>query len=316
MSILRYTKDVLMFGVIILALFFVISGLTHRSVPETVVTETQEATSTPNQFNRLIYFSNLELDARAAYVFDLKTNTEIFARNIDVPLPIASLTKLMTALVALENAPDNNTIVTVTPESLEQDGNSGLALYEQWNLGALLDVVLVSSSNDGAYAIASAITPFIGTSTENTFIDVMNMRAKQLGMNDTSFITTTGLDINNETEPSAYSSARDITNLFGYILRNYPEILEPTRLEAITRTSISNRQHHVLNTNPFVSDIPLLIGSKTGFTDNAGGNLIIAFDAGLGHPVIVAVLGSTPEGRFTDVEELVKAIMQYTAYDA
>ena len=139
-------------------------------------------------------------------------------------------------------------------------------------------------------------------------------RGRALGLSSTSFNNPTGLDLNGETEPSAMSSARDVTKLFAYMLKHHPELLEATRLEAISRSSQDRRTYAIENTNQIVDDIPLLIASKTGFTDTAGGNLVIAFDAGLGHPIIITVLGSSPEGRFSDAQQLIEATLRYTTY--
>jgi len=298
-------------------MFFIIYGFTEREVvvqkPE--VQEQKQATTTHTE--RLKYFKDLELEAKAAYVFDLQTNKEVYARNIDTQLPIASLTKLMTALVALEDIKENQTPVTIVPEALLQDGENGFSLYEQWDLYDLLDVTLVTSSNDGAYAIAASIMPFLtAEDSKNAFVTAMNDKAQQLGLTQTSFLTPTGLDLLGETKPSAFSSARDITTLFAYMLTRHPTLLEPTRETTITRTSLNNRSYKVYNTNQLTDDIPLLIGSKTGFTETAGGNLVVAFDAGLAHPVIIVVLGSTPEGRFNDIKTLIDATLQYASHDA
>ena len=97
--------------------------------------------------------------------------------------------------------------------------------------------------------------------------------------------------------------------LFEYALKNYPEVLEATRYKNLHFAS-TEKIYSVENTNVIVDQIPNLIASKTGYTDLAGGNLIIAFDAGLGRPIIITVLGSTEEGRFADVLKLVEATKQ------
>jgi len=317
MKFLSHIKTFLGITVVSLAMFFIITGITEKVTPPTLsATESKEKESTIDQ-SPISYFKNLDLEAKAAHVFDLKTQSDIFTLNVESSLPIASLAKLMTALVALEKAPSDSTLVTIGPDALLQDGDSGFSINEQWNLETLLDVTLVSSSNDGAYAIAASIMPFLNTQqSEKAFVDAMNERARELGLSHTSFLTPTGLDINNDTEPSAYSSARDITQLFAYILKLYPEILEATRSKTITRTSLNSKIYNVQNTNSLIPEIPLLIGSKTGFTDSAGGNLIIAFDAGLAHPIIITVLGSSPEGRFTDMKTLIDATLKYTTHDS
>ena len=95
-----------------------------------------------------------------------------------------------------------------------------------------------------------------------------------------------------------------------YILKNNAEILLPTTKVAGRAYSSSGDFHDYENTNEVIYAIPNLLGSKTGFTDLAGGNLTIAFDAGLNRPIIVTVLGSTREERFSDVVGLVNAVRE------
>ena len=104
----------------------------------------------------------------------------------------------------------------------------------------------------------------------------------------------------------AYGSAKDVATLFEYIIHVEPNLFSATTMES-ARISSFDASHAATNTNVIAARIPGLIASKTGFTDLAGGNLAIAFEAGPLHPVIVIVFGSTEEGRFADVETLVHA---------
>ncbi len=140
----------------------------------------------------------------------------------------------------------------------------------------------------------------------------MNTEAVTLQLNRTHFANPTGLDLSNS-ESGAYGSAKDIASLMAYILKTRPEILQATTEPMIEPSSAQAVSHRAKNTNPITRDIPGLIASKTGFTDTALGNLAIAFDRGLNQPVIVVVLGSNPDDRFTDVLNLVKQTMTYFA---
>ncbi|MES2214373.1 MAG: hypothetical protein V4465_03250, partial [Patescibacteria group bacterium] len=91
------------------------------------------------------------------------------------------------------------------------------------------------------------------------------------------------------------------------ILRTHPELLDATRNEIVRTTSLDNQIHTAHNTDTIVANIPGIKASKTGFTDLAGGNLVVAFDPELGRPIIISVLGSTAEERFSDVQRLVDA---------
>jgi D-alanyl-D-alanine carboxypeptidase len=93
-----------------------------------------------------------------------------------------------------------------------------------------------------------------------------------------------------------------------YILLNHPEILTPTVTEYTRLYNQSGDFHEAYNTNDILTDIPNLLGSKTGYTDLAGGNLTIAFDAGYNRPIIVTVLGSSRNERFSDIKKLVAAV--------
>ncbi len=271
-------------------------------------------------------FSALDLQAKAAYVYDLKEGKVLYAKNENAPLPLASLTKIMTAMVATELLPNTSTI-TIHADDLKQDGDNGLFLWEKWNFRDLLDFTMTVSSNDGAHAIASAagalstlpINPIeSGTTTnssdtsipEQQFIAEMNKKANNLGLIDMSFTNETGLDTSTTTN-GGYGSAKEITQLFSDLITQNPQLLEATTHKNLTLTSQSQITHTIKNTDTAVNIIPSLIASKTGYTDLAGGNLIIAYDAGVDHPIIVCVLGSSIDGRFTDVKKLTDASLTY-----
>lgn len=245
-------------------------------------------------------FSGTSIQAEAAFVWDVQTQKVLYQKNPDEQLPLASITKLMTALVAHELI-KNDKSVTIDELSLKQSGNSGFLEGESFSLKNLLDLTLMSSSNDGAFAIAAAAGAILDPNNAPTsFVDAMNIRAKEIGLKQTFFRNPTGLDIS-VNEGGAYGSARDVTFLMEYILSHYPEILESTQIDEASIRSQGGAVHTIENTNPTINQIEGLIGSKTGYTDLAGGNLTIAYDAALNRPIIVVVLGSTRSGRFTDV---------------
>jgi len=256
-------------------------------------------------------FQSLELTARAAYVFDTRTNQVLYKKNAELQFPLASLAKVMSVLIAQDIAP--NSIVTITSSALAAEGDSGLLRDERWNISDLINFTLITSSNDGARALASvgSIGESLESQTDRSFIDLMNERARTLGMTQTFFLNPTGLDEGKEVS-GAYGSAKDTATLFEYILRTHPEIFSGAVSERSEIASLD--AHHIAtNTNSIAARIPGLIASKTGFTDLAGGNLAIAFEAGPLHPIIVVVLGSTEKGRFADVEALVHAAIDTVA---
>ncbi len=238
------------------ALFFV---LFYFKVPKLEISDLKVSAekNLENPFNDFI------LEARAAMVFDLAKNEPIYEFNSHSQLPLASLTKIMTVLVAEE--------------------------IKTKDISKLVEEALVQSSNQAAGALASM---------NGDFIDLMNRKAKEIGMNQTYFLNETGLDISVKLS-GAYGSAYDIVRLVAYALKTNPDFFSAT---------VSDFN---LNTNPYASTTTMLIGSKTGLTDLAGGNLAIIFDAGFNHPVVSVVLGSTETGRFTDTQKLIEATYKF-----
>jgi D-alanyl-D-alanine carboxypeptidase (penicillin-binding protein 5/6) len=258
-------------------------------------------------------FDNVNILAKAAVVFDLQNNTVIYNKNDTTQLPLASITKLLTALTALSLLPAN-TQITIRKDFLVDDENSGLAAGESWSLKNLLDFSLVVSSNGGARSIASVVGATLDQTQDFSlgradFIKQMNLEAQKLGLSQSYFLNESGLD-ESSTQSGGYGSAIDVTKLMQYILANKPDILEPTKYASLSVTSLSTT-HVAKNTDILADTIPGLLASKTGYTDLAGGNLVVAFDASIGHPFIAVVLGSTESGRFSDMQTLVNATMKY-----
>ncbi|KND48960.1 MAG: D-alanyl-D-alanine carboxypeptidase (penicillin-binding protein 5/6) [Parcubacteria bacterium C7867-005] len=290
-------------GVLLVALILISTIMSNKVM--------RDGTSVPSEVV-INPFDSVEINAKAAYVFDIRENKIIYSKNESERLPLASLTKVMSALVAISIAPEES-VITITNKAIRTDGDSGLRVGERWSLKDLLDFSLTSSSNDGTKAVALALGA-IGKSDatdkekEVDFINSMNTMANKLGMKNTYFFNETGLD-ESDKKGGAYGSAKDVASLFAYILKNNPNLLEATKHDTITIRSMDNFVHTAVNTDQIVADIPGIKGSKTGFTDIAGGNLVIAFDPELGRPIIISVLGSTAEERFRDVEKLVRATL-------
>lgn len=302
-------------GVLIGAL----SLMTHptASVVSTLTTPNEsaplEVTTSP--------FEGEPLIARAAYVFDGATEKVLFQKNADAQLPLASLAKVMNALTALAVAP-RYALVPLTPESLEAEGDSGLRDQERWPLAELLSFSLAVSSNDGAFAAAAAAGSFLSTPTDtgttsgtiDAFTEAMNRSAHSLGLTASYFLNPTGLDESRELA-GAYGSARDVSRLMLQALHARPELFGATTARSTFFADTGGQGHTAENTNTITDEIPLLRASKTGFTDLAGGNLSVVFDAGVGKPIVVTVLGSTEEGRFADVQTLVSATLRFLQQD-
>ena len=266
--------------------------------------DTTTATTTPNPFE------SLTLDAEAVYVKDMVTGEVLYAHNSEAQLPLASLTKIMTALVSARLFPQDEAIV-MDANALAEEGEQGFRLGQVWKLHDLLDLTMVSSSNDGAAAIAYAFDREKGVG--GSFVEAMNQTAAALGLTQTYFLSATGLDVHDDTYATAYGSAHDIATLFVYTLEKAPVLLAATGAHSITRRALDGTELSVESTNDAYDNIPWLVAGKTGFTDTAGGNLVVVFEAGLAHPVVAVVLGSTKEGRFEDMEKLAEASFEHLA---
>lgn len=273
----------------------------EQRVERTVPPQEPNVPSSPTD-----YFDDVAITAQSAFVWDVRNQRALYNKNADEQLPLASITKLMTALVAYELLGGEHTI-SISMDAIGEDGDSGFMDGEKFSFRNLTDLTLIGSSNDGAYALAAAAgQSLLDTSApEQTFIDAMNIRAEELGLSATYFNNTTGLD-----EPNAqgggYGSARDISFLMEFIITHYPELLELTTTESTTIQNENGQWHEAENTNRIIHDIDGIIASKTGYTELAGGTLVIAYDAGLNRPIIVTVLSSTREGRFNDIVDLAK----------
>jgi len=260
-------------------------------------------------------FENLILEAKAVYVFDMATGNVLYSYNEDEKLPLASLTKMMTAIVATDILP-MSTVITIDPEDIKEEGDSGLLVDERWRLSDIIDFTLTSSSNDGASAVASVAGSLGQTAygapkkqAKSNFVQKMNEKTQGLGLTSTYFLNETGLDIDDSLSGS-YGTAKETAHIMAYAIKNKINVLEATSRDLFYIESLNNIEHTATNTNEHVNKIPGIIASKTGFTDLAGGNLVVAFDAGLMHPIIISILGSTIDGRFEDVEKLTLETLQ------
>ncbi|MDP3996768.1 MAG: hypothetical protein Q8P86_03700 [bacterium] len=258
-------------------------------------------------------FKDISLEAKAAIVYDTLNDEVLYALNENTSLPLASLTKVMTAMTALSLIPDY-TIIPIEKSFLEMEGDNGLYVDEKWLLRDLIDFTLMTSSNDGARAIATVAGRIVANTEDSIegrteFLARMNKKAKDLNLTRTFFLNENGLD-ESRNLPGAYGSAKDMAVLFWEAFTKHPSVFGVTREENVVITSLDKIQHNISNTNKAVNSIPRLMGSKTGFTELAGGNLVFAIDAGFKHPVIVVILGSTPAGRFEDAEKLAWAALQ------
>ena len=249
--------------------------------------------------------NGLSIAAESAYVVDLKTHTPLYVKNAHAQLPLASLTKLMTVLVASEIL-DEAQLITISEEAFNPEGDSGFVIDELWKAVDLIDFTLITSSNDGAHALALAVKKKDANENgrENfDFIKAMNAKASHLGMVQTYFINDTGLDVSLQTA-GAYGSAYDVSLLLSHVYRESSRVFDASTTAGMVFRSVSGIEHTATHTSGLVGVLPGSAVSKTGFTDLAGGNLGVVVETLPGHPVAIVVLHSTREMRDKDVETL------------
>ena len=238
---------------------------------------------------------------KAAYAENTTDHQMIIGVNSELQFPLASVTKVMTALLALEEL-SPETVIKITPAALAEDGESGLLLGEQWSRDDLVSFMLVASSNDAARALAQEVIVKEG----RDFAKIMNERAQELGLVQTFYYNPTGLDMGTRLA-GAYGSAHDQAILLNYAQEKYPDIfVKTTQANATFRTDFGT--HMAVNTNSATGEFSGLRASKTGYTDLAGGNLALIYDLLPGKKIASVILGSTEIARFIDSKTLLEAI--------
>lgn len=252
-------------------------------------------------------FVDIPIEAKAAIVYDLSTHEILFEKNADAQLPLASLTKLLTVYAALSTlAP--TTPITISADARNLDGPHAFNEGQTFALADLARLTLTASLNDGAVAIAEATAERESRSQS----DMLANAAGSLGLSQTYAVNGSGLDVNKAIS-GGYGSARDLAILSGALVEKAPDIAAATTQSSAQAVSEGGTSFVVNNTDPMVDVIPRLLLSKTGYTDLAGGNLALVFDAGIGHPIAVVVLGSSKTSRFTDGQSLVAAAVAHFA---
>lgn len=255
-------------------------------------------------------FAAVSVQAQAALVVDVTDNVVLYAYNPAIQLPLASITKVPLVLAVSEALPMTSTMTL--RYGVDGSGSTDtLPPGSQWVTKDLMNFTLVGSSNDGAEALAHAADEplrvrYPDAPAGGAAVWLMNKLAKDLHLKHTYFLNPTGLD-ETGTLSGAYGSAGDMALLFAYAASTSPDLFAATSLESVTITAVDGRTATASNTDEAIGDIPGLIMGKTGYTDLAGGNLAVVADMAPGHRIVAVVLGSTREGRFTDMRTLVAA---------
>lgn len=208
----------------------------------------------------------LDVPAKSAVLMDIATGTVLYESNAHEPLAPASVTKVMTMLLIMEAIDSGkigwNDTVTASEAAAAKGGSQiYLKVGETMSVTDMLKSIAVSSANDCACAMAEHIA-----GSESAFVDLMNARAAELGMQDTHFVNCTGLD-DDDSAKAHRTSAYDIALMSRELLKNHPDI---TKFTTIWMDTVRDGAFGLANTNKLIRFYNGATGLKTGFTSGAG----------------------------------------------
>jgi len=260
--------------------------------------------------NRTADYADIKIWASSSVVMDVESGTILHYFEGRKQTQIASLTKIMTAVLVMENVKDLNEEVEITHQTLNVSGTvvgcpssvfcnaNRLYVGEKITVRDLLKAMLLNSANDAATALAG----YAGGTPKN-FVGMMNEKAKSLGLKDTSFCTPSGLEIDDRPD-DCYSSAYDTARIAAYSLR-YETIWDIMKLDEERIYSTDGKYMHQLkNTDILVNEMENCLGGKTGFTPLAGKSLLtVTTDDSGKHKIVTVILND--ENRWEDMKKLV-----------
>lgn len=247
--------------------------------------------------------SSPDIRAKAAILIDVVSFQELYQKNPDLKVPIASTVKIMTSMVVLEDYPDKmKDIVTITRDMVNVEGSDiQLRSGEKMAVEDLLKGLLIMSGNDAAYSLAS----YLGG--KENFVKKMNDKASFLGLKDTLYKDPAGLN------DEGYSTARDLAILSTYALR-HPDFSNIVRTPQTIVTSLDGIVHEFKSSNRMLRAeeqfyYPYAIGIKTGFTNQAGHVLVSCAEKD-GHRLISVIL-NTDENTVTASAKESKKLLEW-----
>ncbi len=234
------------------------------------------------------------IKSRAAVAVDDSTGEILFSKNSNRRLPPASTTKLMTAILAVENA-DLSKVVRISKNaSLVSRSKAGFKERERVTIEGLLYAALLESANDAAVALAEAVA-----GSEKRFVSLMNEKARSIGARDTRFINAHGLPGRGQ-----YTTALDLSKILAYALK-FPKLREIVGTPVAKISTEEGKVFHLRSTDKLLWSDEKVIGGKTGFTRSAGHCFVGAAQSET-KTILVAILGSpSRKNLWTDTEKLI-----------
>jgi len=249
------------------------------------------------------------INSKSAIAMDADSSIVLYNKNIDKKIYPASTTKILTAILAIENLSlDKNVVVSKTAVQIPWDSSSVyLREGEIISINDLLYCLLLNSGNDAANVLAEAVSGDI-----STFVELMNTKAKELGCTNTHFNNAHGYSDDNH-----YTTALDMAKIFSYCVQNdtFTKIIS-TKSYIVDKTNKTDEKRYLSNTNRLILKkedsvyaryYEYCIGGKTGYTDEAGRTLV-TFGKKDNKTVVIAVFGASASGsvdvRYTDAINL------------
>ncbi|MFA4872322.1 MAG: D-alanyl-D-alanine carboxypeptidase family protein [Patescibacteria group bacterium] len=236
------------------------------------------------------------LSAKSALVVDTDTGKVLYAKNRDVVRPLASLTKLMTALVAVDLLPDRTKKVTIIKADEAGGGRLLIRQGDEVTVEDLFYLALVSSSNDAALALARATGK-----SRAVFVSAMNARARRIGLTRARFTDPTGLDAGN------VATAKEVVPLLQAVVSN-PFLQRVVTTKEYRLALGEGKMSTVQTTNKLLGNRSLhVLGGKTGYIDESGYNFAIHVQGTKGETLTIVLLGNQQDtDRFTQAKALLE----------
>ena len=236
-----------------------------------------------------------QLNSRRYAIYDRASGTCIYGKNENKQTAMASTTKIMTAIIVLENCKNLDEVVTISAKAAGTGGSRlGLKKDDQVTVNDLLFGLLMRSGNDAAVALAN----YTAGSVEN-FANMMNKKAQELGLVNTHFVTPHGLD-----NPNHYTTAYELAKLADYALKN--SVFSTIVKTKYVTIKINNQPKELKNTNELLlADVEGVYGVKTGFTGNAGRCLVTSVKRNNMDLIIVVLGADTRKDRAKDTLKLI-----------
>jgi D-alanyl-D-alanine endopeptidase (penicillin-binding protein 7) len=241
------------------------------------------------------------LTAKSVYVVDVASHQTLVARNSRVPHPLASITKLMTAMVALDKKVSMDRVMTLSEGDEVGGARLRVATGTKVTVRGLMDAMLIGSANNAANALARSTMM-----SRAAFVEAMNAKAAALGLSSTVFADPSGIEVGNMSTPE------DIAAL-GLEAFGRDSVRRATTTSKLTM-SLARTTHTIKNTNDLLNDPDnglYVMGGKTGYLEESMWNLVVKMKDSRGKPILVVVLGSDSRVQsFKDAETVARWVWE------